>query len=226
MKPTLFVVLDIETTLKKRIAFDVAWTITDRKGGEFGSGSYVIREAFRVDVPFFKEKLGHYFDDTFNRQIVPASIVEVRDIFNAQINALADAGHRVILTAYNARFDFTWLPHTLQEITGDKNAKFLDRPFDLLDIWSYWGESVPLCYTAEKTPSGKFLSTSAESAFRFENQEPDFVERHIAWHDVQIEKQILLRALGRRKALNTVRRPSDFRGAVWRDINKRLGIAA
>ena len=226
MKPTLFVVLDIETTLKKRIAFDVAWTITDRKGGEFGSGSYVIREAFRVDVPFFKEKLGHYFDDTFNRQITPASIVEVRDIFNAQINALADAGHRVILTAYNARFDFTWLPHTLQEITGDKNAKFLDRPFDLLDIWSYWGESVPLCYTAEKTPSGKFLSTSAESAFRFENQEPDFVERHIAWHDVQIEKQILLKALARKKPMKIVRKPSDFEGNVWKTINERLGVAA
>ena len=226
MKPTLFVVLDIETTLKKRIAFDVAWTITDRKGGEFGSGSYVIREAFRVDVPFFKEKLGHYFDDTFNRQITPASIVEVRDIFNAQINALADAGHRVILTAYNARFDFTWLPHTLQEITGDKNAKFLDRPFDLLDIWSYWGESVPLCYTAEKTPSGKFLSTSAESAFRFENQEPDFVERHIAWHDVQIEKQILLKALARKKPMQIVRKPSDLPSMVWKNINERLGVAA
>ena len=226
MKSTLFVVLDIETTLKKRIAFDVAWTITDRKGGEFGSGSYVIREAFRVDVPFFKEKLGHYFDDTFNRQITPASIVEVRDIFNAQINALADAGHRVILTAYNARFDFTWLPHTLQEITGDKNAKFLDRPFDLLDIWSYWGESVPLCYTAEKTPSGKFLSTSAESAFRFENQEPDFVERHIAWHDVQIEKQILLKALARKKPMQIVRKPSDLPSMVWKNINERLGVAA
>ena len=226
MKPTLFVVLDIETTLKKRIAFDVAWTITDRKGGEFGSGSFVIREAFRVDVPFFKEKLGHYFDDTFNRQITPASIVEVRDIFNAQINALADAGHRVILTAYNARFDFTWLPHTLQEITGDKNAKFLDRPFDLLDIWSYWGESVPLCYTAEKTPSGKFLSTSAESAFRFENQEPDFVERHIAWHDVQIEKQILLKALARKKPMQIVRKPSDLPSMVWKNINERLGVAA
>ena len=226
MKPTLFVVLDIETTLKKRIAFDVAWTITDRKGGEFGSGSYVIREAFRVDVPFFKEKLGHYFDDTFNRQITPASIVEVRDIFNAQINALADAGHRVILTAYNARFDFTWLPHTLQEITDDKNAKFLDRPFDLLDIWSYWGESVPLCYTAEKTPSGKFLSTSAESAFRFENQEPDFVERHIAWHDVQIEKQILLKALARKKPMQIVRKPSDLPSMVWKNINERLGVAA
>lgn len=225
MKSTLFVVLDIETTLKKRIAFDVAWTITDRKGNEFGSGSYVIREAFCVDVPFFKEKLGHYFDDAFARQITPASIVEVRDIFNEQINALADAGHRVILTAYNAKFDFTWLPHTLRELTND-NAKFLDRPFDLLDIWSYWGESVPKCYTAEKTASGKFLSTSAESAFRFENQEPDFVERHIAWHDVQIEKQILLKALSRRKPMKTVRKPSELPSMVWRDINERLGVSA
>ena len=73
-KPTLFVVLDIETTLRKRIAFDVAWTITDRKGGDFGSGSFVIREAFAVDVPFFKEKLGHYFDDAFARVITPATI--------------------------------------------------------------------------------------------------------------------------------------------------------
>ena len=90
-KPTLFVVLDIETTLRKRIAFDVAWTITDRKGGDFGSGSFVIREAFAHDVPFFKEKLGHYFDDAFARVITPATIEEVRDTFNAQINALAEA---------------------------------------------------------------------------------------------------------------------------------------
>ena len=170
--------------------------------------------------------MGHYFDDTFARQITPASIVEVRDIFNEQINALADAGHRVILTAYNARFDFTWLPHTLQEITGDKNAKFLDRPFDLLDIWSFWGESVPKCYTAEKTASGKFLSTSAESAFRFENQEPDFIERHIAWHDVQIEKQILLKALARKKPMQIVRKPSELPSMVWKNINERLGVPA
>ncbi len=51
-KPTLFVVLDIETTLRKRIAFDVAWTITDRKGGDFGSGSFVIREAFALQCGF------------------------------------------------------------------------------------------------------------------------------------------------------------------------------
>ena len=226
LKPTLFVVLDIETTLRKRIAFDVAWTITDRKGREYGDGSYVIREAFSLDVPFFKEKLGHYFDDAFAQNITPATIFEVREIFNAQINALADLGHRVILTAYNAPFDFTYLPHTLREIAKDQNAKFLDRQFDLMDIWAYWGASVPKCYTAEPTASGKFLSTSAESAFRFENQEPEFVERHIAWHDVQIEKQILLKALGRKKPLPTVKNPAHFRGNVWKDINERLNVAA
>ncbi len=224
MKPTLFVVLDIETTMRKRIAFDVAWTITDRRGNDFGSGSYVLREAFTLDTPYFKEKLGHYFDDTFAGNITPASISEVREIFNEQINALADAGHRVILTAYNARFDFTYLPETYRQLTGNK--KFLDRPFDLMDIWAYWGESVPLCYSAEKSKSGKYLSTTAQSAFRFENQDPNFVERHIAWHDVQIEKQILLKALARKKPLPVVRNPAHFRGDVWRDINERLGVAS
>ena len=84
MKPTLFVVLDIETTMRKRIAFDVAWTITDRRGNDFGAGSYVLREAFALDTPYFKEKLGHYFDDTFTGNITPASITEVRDIFTSR----------------------------------------------------------------------------------------------------------------------------------------------
>ena len=70
------------------------------------------------------------------------------------------------------------------------------------------------------------MSTSAESAFRFENQEPDFVERHIAWHDVQIEKQILLKALARKKPMQIVRKPSDLPSMVWKNINERLGVAA
>ena len=71
-KPTLFMVTDIETTLKKRIAFDIAWRTIDRKGKVYAEGSYVIREAFNLDVPFFATKLGHYFDDAYAKRIVPA----------------------------------------------------------------------------------------------------------------------------------------------------------
>jgi hypothetical protein len=46
---TLFVVLDIETTEFKRLAFDVAWTITDKQGTDYGSGSYLISEVLKID---------------------------------------------------------------------------------------------------------------------------------------------------------------------------------
>lgn len=223
-KPTLFVTTDIETTLKHRVAFDIAWKIHDRRGREYGRGSYVIREAFQHDVPFFAEKLGHYFDDAYSHLISPASIFEVREEYNNQIATLQDAGHRVIACAYNAAFDFKYLPETIQKISGDSSQRWMQRPVELLDIWDYWGESVPMHYSAAPSASGKWFSTSAESAYKFEFMQPDFIERHIAWSDVQIEADILCKALARRKAMPVVRSPHDFAGAVWRKINTRLGI--
>ena len=223
-KPTLFVVTDIETTLRKRIAFDVAWRIIDRSGREYGSGSYVIREAFRVDVPFFAEKLGHYFDDAYSHLIKPASILEVRDEYNRQIVELQQAGHRVIACAYNAAFDFKYLPETIRAITGNEQERWMKTRVELLDIWHYWGSSVPLHYQAMPSASGKYFSTSAESAYRWEFNCADFEERHIAWHDCLIESDILLKSLARKKALPVVSRPSEFAGNVWKAINTRLGI--
>lgn len=222
-KPTLFIVTDIETTLKHRVAFDIAWRFIDRRGREYAKGSYVIREAFYHDVPFFKEKLGHYFDDAYQHQIRPANILDVRQEFNDHVAQFQDSGHRVIGCAYNAAFDFKYLPETVQKLTDGSVTRWMDRPIELLDIWDYWGESVPLHYHAEKTASGKFLSTSAESAYRFEFVKPDFEERHIAWHDVLIESDILVRALSRKKPMPVVKSPKDFTGAVYRKINTRLG---
>lgn len=224
IKPTLFVVTDIETTLKHRVAFDVAWRIIDRKGRLYNSGSYVVREAFSLDVPFFKEKLGHYFDDAYQHLIRPANIFEVREEYNGQIAALQDAGHRVIACAYNAAFDFKYLPETIQKLSDNPNERWMQRPVELLDIWDYWGESVPLHYKANPSASGKWFSTSAESAYQFEFCQEDFVERHIAWHDCVIESDILVKAAARKKQMPVVKSPRDFAGAVWRKINTRLGV--
>jgi len=223
-KPTLFVVTDIETTLKHRIAFDIAWRIIDKAGRQYGVGSYVIREAFRLDVPFFKEKLGHYFDDAYAKLIQPASIFDVRAEYNGQIAALQDAGHRVVCCAYNAAFDFKYLPETIQKISGDDSQRWMQRKVELMDIWDFWGLSVPLNYTAMPTASGKYISTSAESAYRWEFNQKDFEERHIAWHDCLIESDILLKAIKRKKPMPIVSRPSELAGAVWKKINSRIGI--
>lgn len=221
---TLFVVLDIETTKYKRLAFDVAWTITDRQGAEYGSGSYLIGEVLKIDQPFYKSKWTQYLLDLEAGKIAYATISEVIDTLNQQISDLKSKGHRVIICAYNARFDLTWLPYTYLYVTNDRTDKF-DQWNDLLDIWAFWGESVPLTYNAHKTESGKFLSTSAESAFRYEYQQPDFVEMHIGWHDVAIEKDILLKTLKRKKKMPVVQCKEQFAGNVWKKINNRVGFA-
>lgn len=224
---TLFVVLDIETTKYKRLAFDVAWTITDKQGAEYGSGSYLISEVLKIDRPYYKDKWSQYLLDLEAGKIAYATISEVIDTLNQQISDLKKKGHRVILCAYNARFDMTWLPYTYIQVTGDKNTDKFDQWNDLLDIWAFWGQSVPKQYVAELTRSGKYLSTSAESAWRYEfqiadNQEPDFVEMHIGWHDVAIEKDILLRTLKRKKKMPVVQCKEQFAGAVWKQINDRV----
>jgi hypothetical protein len=223
-KPTLFVVTDIETTMDLKIAFDIAWRIIDKRGREYGSGSYVIREAFKHDFPFYAAKMGHYFDDAYQQLIKPASIIEVRNEYNRQIRELQEAGHRVIACAYNAAFDFKYLPHTFNVIHGTKDIPWMQQKVELMDIWDFWGRSVPRNYTATPSASGKYYSTSAESAYRWEFNQSDFVERHIAWHDCLIESDILCKAFARRKAMPIVNKPKEFAGAVWKKINTRLGV--
>lgn len=225
-KPTLFVTTDIETTMKKRIAFDIAWKIHDKRGREYGRGSYVIRDAFAHDTPFFKEKMGHYFDDAYSQLIKPADIVDVRTEYNLQIRELQNAGHRVICAAYNSAFDFKYLPETIAQLTNGEITRWMEQRVELLDIWHYWGDSVPQHYAqvAPASPSGKYVSTSAESAYKYEFMQPDFVERHIAWSDVQIESDLLCKTLSRKKQMPVVNSPAELIGAVWKRINTRLGI--
>jgi hypothetical protein len=226
IKPTIFTVFDIETTLKKRIAFDIAWKSIDRAGRVYGQGSYIVREAFQHDVPFFAEKLGLYFDDAYLHRIKPASILDIRAAFSNQVRDLQNLGHRVILAAYNSAFDAKYLPETLKMLTGNPDARWCDTKVELMDIWDYWGESVPRHYakSAAASNSGRFVSTSAESAYRYEFVKPDFEEYHRAWHDVEIESEILLRALSRKKRMHIVKSPAALVGAVWKKINTRIGI--
>lgn len=219
--PTLFAVTDIETTLKYKIAFDVAWRITDRNENEYGKGSYVIKDSFNCDVPFFKEKLGHYFDDTYAHLLTPVNFNEARDIYNQQVLDLQNKGYNVIFCAYNASFDTKHLSITSEKLTG---KKFLGVKMKLMDIWYFWALSCPRNYKAEPTKSKKFLSTSAESVYRFEAGNPDFIEKHIAWHDVRDETFILLKTLARKKKMPIVDNPTEFVGGVYRIANERLGI--
>lgn len=219
MKPTLFIVTDIETTLKHRIAFDVAWKIIDRKGNIYGQGSYLILESFFHDVPFFYQKLGFYFNDTWNHLIKPLPMIEIRAEYNKQLENLINKGYTVIFCAYNASFDSRYLGETSRLIL---NEPFLKVRLLLLDIWHYWALSAPRNYSALKTESGKFLSTTAQSVFQYEFNNPEFIEKHIACHDVEIESKILRRVLQRKQKMPLVDHPNKLASHVWEIANQRF----
>lgn len=219
---TLYVVTDIETTAKKKLAFDVAWRTIDKNNKLYDSGSYLATEVFADDIPWFKEKMGEYFEDVAQGLIIPSDLLTIREHYNKSLQMFRAAGHRVILCAYNAAFDFKWLPYTFTHYHNTR--KFLTSPAEIMDIWDYWGQSVPLCYNAAPSASGKFRSTTAEAAYTFEKCLDTFEERHIAWHDCIIEAEILVKALKRKQKRPIVTKPSDLEPMAWKAINTRLGI--
>ena len=220
MKPNLYFVVDIETTMRHRMTFDVAWSVIDKHGNQYGKGSYIVLEAFQYDVPFFKEKLGFYFSDTYRHMIEPKSMNEIRDLFNAQVDNFKALGHKVYFCAYNVAFDAKYLGESCETFAG---TKFLAVPIDgIFDIWYNWGMNVPLNYflMAAKTDKGNY-KTSAEWAYRYENQDENFIEAHIAWQDVVIETKILTKTLARKKKMYIAQNKSEIKGNVWRLINNR-----
>jgi len=214
-KQNLYVVTDIETTLKYRVAFDIAWQIINKHGEIFDKGSYVVKEAFNMDVPYFKEKLGEYFSDTYSHLIKPMSMGDVKQEFNEQVSKYLNKGHKVIFCAYNAAFDTKYLRETSQRIL---KQNFMNVKVPILDIWDFWCQSAPKGYNYA-TPKGN-PKTSAEAVYRYEMNRKHFVERHIAWDDVEIESDILTKVLARKKKIPMVNKPSELNSQPWRRLLK------
>jgi len=215
-QPTIYMVTDIETTMRKRIAFDVAWKGIDRRGKEYGRGSFIVTDALKLDVPYFKEKLGWYFSDTYKHMITPLSMEEIREEYNNQVSNLLELGHKVVFCAYNAGFDAKYLSQTSIELI---NKRFLKHKIQLLDIWQYWCMSAPQLFNYV-TPKGN-PKTSAEAVYRYEMHEPEFAERHIAFSDVEIEADILLKVLRRKKPIPLVNTPAELMSSPWRLLKDR-----
>ena len=214
--PTVYMVTDIETTMRQRIAFDIAWKGIDRRGKEYCTGSHIVTDALKLDVPYFKEKLGWYFSDTYKHMITPLSMSEIRDIYNSHVEELLNRGHKVVFCAYNAGFDAKYLSETSIKLI---QQRFLMHKIQLLDIWQYWCESAPQLFNYV-TPKGN-PKTSAEAVYKYEMHEPEFAERHIAFSDVEIEAELLLKVLRRKKPIPLVNTPAELMSSPWRLLKDR-----
>ncbi len=210
IKPTIFFVLDTETSGDGGTVHDFAWIATDRNGKEYSRGSYFFTEVFSEDKKLVK-KLADYavlFDE---RKISHGSWDDV-----SEIGWLQSEGHRVIVSAYNAAFDYDKLNLTEFMLHSDKYhiqhgilkgvrdpslAEYITGNVDWMDIWMQWAQSCPRGYQSEKRTKKGWMQTRAEDVGRFE-VDPDYVQHHYALADCEGEKLILLRSLARKKGLH------------------------
>ena len=83
---------------------------------------------------------------------------------------------------------------------------FRGEQFALIDVWGlscryllnndeYRQQCIDNGWT---TASGKYFSTSAESAFRYLSKNAEFIESHTALEDVEIESEILAKIIGKK----------------------------
>jgi len=239
IKPTIFFVLDTETSGDGGTVHDFAWIATDRNGKEYSRGSYFFTEVFSEDKKLAK-KLADYavlFDE---RKISHGSWDDVRDKFNREIGWLQSEGHRVIVAAYNAAFDYDRLNLTEFMLHSDKYhiqhgilkgvrdpslAEYITGNVDWMDIWMQWAQSCPRGYQSEKRTKKGWMQTRAEDVGRFE-VDPDYVQHHYALADCEGEKLILLRSLARKKGLHVNTIFDTFPAEVAHSRIIRAGMVA
>ena len=207
-----YVVMDTETSFRNGLVFDFGWTTMDKRGNVLGSADLNFLDVICKEKPYYINKIAGYARRQRKAVHKVTTFAVGQRLFNLHIQHLKTAGYRVILCAYNAPFDCRVLAGTSRAFGC---GKFLRHSVELLDIWGNWATSAPKCYTAPATASGKFLSTTAQNVYRFESQQPDFIEAHTAYEDTTIEAEILQKILKRKKRLKIVKDPKHFDAQIW-----------
>lgn len=220
MKPKTFLIADGESTglAGKAHLFDFAYAIATRKNVLL-ERSFLVREILTnpsVMLSAFETK---DWRDMMGRKIfkdyIPMLDQGIAKLFNwSEICETMRDDMRTynvdVFSAYNLRFDMGAIANT-QKFVGTP-GKVLEYSPDLLCLWEF------ACQTVCRTPTyhrvaqlmGKEtgwiteannVRTNAEKVYAFLSNDWDFIEKHTALEDVQIETEILQRLLAKKKPI-------------------------
>ena len=203
--------LDTETTLaenNEQVIFDLGFCVFTQDGTVYEKFSFVIDEVFSnyelMKKAFYFSKFPIYLEglQTGKFQRVPwkyalLKLMEMIEKYNVKE-----------ICAYNLKFDLGAINKTNQYIRG-KEFKL----FDNLKHTCIWGQTCEVVFQqksfkafAEKhgliSDSGKFYKTSAEVAYKYLINNPDFEEEHTGLEDSLIEVQIYVRNKRQKKKMS------------------------
>ncbi len=226
----VFAILDIETITDARLAFDIAWILKDSKGNTLESHNFLVREI--VETPFaqilirrdsfMKNKAQFYMDGMAFNSFDVLSLVSIRDIFYA---AASKYNAKIVMCAYNAKFDYSVLNDNMQAYYG---MDFFDDSIEVVDIMTMalaticdTNKFVRWCQLTNHVTAKGNVQTNAETVYAYLTHDSDFIEAHHALADCEIEADIYFKARKYRKKHHKQFAMPVFHCKEWKNVQAR-----
>lgn len=208
-------VIDIETAnmINDALAYDIGFAVADKKGRIYYKDSFMIAELFfdnkdLLQTAYYAKKIPQYWKDykKGKRRLVTFYTAK------KEIRAVMKHFNITDIFAYNAKFDYTGLNRTERYLTKSKYRYFFPYKTKVHCIMKMARQ---VLFTQKQfkefaerhnlyTPSGKYLSNTAETAFKYIIRNPEFVESHTGLEDVEIEVQIMKKCYDQHKSMETL----------------------
>lgn len=208
-----FMVFDTETMgVDSRVIYDIGYYIVNRRGKVFNSRRFLVQDTItKPEImmnAFYHNKIYSEYlpmvDNSAEKLIYPWE--EIQDFIREDVNTY----NVNIFSAYNLPFDMSAIRHTNEYA---RTRKLLDNKPILLDLWLYsclYLFNTNFYKKAARdnnwlSPAGNYRTT-AEHAYRYITNNVDYIEPHTALEDAEIETEILLRLLAKKRKIpyNTI----------------------
>ena len=204
MKKNVYAIIDTETAngLKNPLCYDVAVIVFNKKGIELFRKNWLVSNVWNNERMF---KTAYYawkrpLYDNIEKEIVNTYtfISEMNEIINNyQVN---------FLLAYNLKFDLNSINKTVERFTY--NSKFNTENIEYIDVWNVAIDIImnnnsykSFCRENGFISDAGNYKTSAEICYRFLTNIIDFDESHTAMDDCEIEKEIFMTCVKRKKKI-------------------------
>ena len=223
MDQKIFMVIDTETVGLEGNVYDIAWTITNKRGDILGSFNALVEENFTDPKKMMGAFYAGKFFSHYSRMLESGEIT--MQPWAVIVDRLRDDARHYgvnVVTAYNAGFDFRVIAQTHQSL-GHTDRVF---PFavDVLDIWQFACETklsqkqyARIARDAGWVSPAGNIKTGAEFAFRFCSGDYAFIEDHTALSDALIETAILAECFRQKKSVPY----GVINNSPWRIVNPR-----
>ena len=226
----VFAILDIETLTDARLAFDIAWILYDSKGNELERHNYLVNEIAETPFAqilirrdsFMKNKSQFYMDGMAFNSFEIASLMDISCEFNA---SAARYNAKMVMCAYNAKFDYSVLNDNMQAYYG---MDFFDNDVEIVDIMTMalaticdTNKFVRWCQLNNMVTEKGNIKTNAETVYAYLTRDSDFVEAHHALQDCEIEGIIYFKSRKYRKKHHKQFAMPIFHCKEWKKVQSR-----